>query len=65
MLRREALVAWIRVRREALAARIRTRVPPAVLEKSVAAWHAARRRPETVLAAALMFGVVVMILHWR
>jgi hypothetical protein len=50
--------------REGLLARARARLA-AAREPIVAAWLGARRRPESVLAAALVVGVLVMILHWR
>ncbi len=52
-MRPEALVAWLR----------RTGLPRA-RRAVLAAWHAGRRRPEAVVAAAVFLGVAVMILHW-
>ncbi len=52
------------MRLEEFTARLRGCVPPGALERVVAAWPAARRRPETLLAAVLVIGVVVMIMHW-
>ena len=43
---------------------LRARVLPAAREGLARARRAARRRPDAVLAAALVTGVVVMILHW-
>jgi hypothetical protein len=37
---------------------------PALREALGAGWRAARRRPEAVLAAVLVTGVAVMVLHW-
>ncbi len=52
------------MRRETFMARVRARVPPGLAERVAAGWSAARQRPEAILAAALVGGVVVMILHW-
>jgi hypothetical protein len=43
---------------------IRARVLPAARAGLSRARRAARRRPQAVLGAALVAGVVVMILHW-
>jgi hypothetical protein len=57
---RERLAAWWRGRAESL------RLPAlsAVRRRVAVAWHAGRRRPEAVLAAVVVLGVAVMILHW-
>jgi type II secretory pathway component PulM len=51
-MRRDATVAWLRRRL------------PAAWERAAATWRAARARPEAMLAAAVVLGVFVMILHW-
>jgi hypothetical protein len=52
------------MRREALAAWLRGRALPAAREALARARHAARTRPEAMLAVAVVLGVFVMILHW-
>ncbi len=52
------------MRREALAAWLRGRGLPAARRGFARAWRTARTRPEAMLAAAVVLGVFVMILHW-
>ncbi len=52
------------MRRDGIMARISARVTRAALERIASAQGAVRRRSETLLAAALVGGVVLMILHW-
>ncbi|HET8542831.1 MAG TPA: hypothetical protein VFL83_23360 [Anaeromyxobacter sp.] len=52
------------MRGEALAAWLRGGALPAARARIARAIRAARRHPEAVLAATLVVGVVVMILHW-
>jgi hypothetical protein len=50
--------------REMLEIWLRARVLPPARDLLSRAHRAARRRPDAVVAAALVTGVVVMILHW-
>jgi len=70
-MRREEVLAALRALKEpagerfrrALAA-IRRFARPQGRDLILRAWAAARRRPDALLAAALVMGVVAMILHW-
>jgi hypothetical protein len=51
------------MRREDLVAELHALRGPA-RERARQAWTFARRFPDAVLAAALIVGVIVMVLHW-
>ena len=59
-MRPEALAAWARERALPAARAARRRARATIL----AGWRRARRRPEAVLAAVVVLGVAVMVLHW-
>jgi hypothetical protein len=50
--------------REKILAALRRLDDPTGRERLRGAWRAARRRPEVVLAAVVVAGVAVMVLHW-
>lgn len=52
------------MRRDQLLHRLRALTGPAARERLHAAWAALRRRPDTVIATAVVLGVLVMLLHW-
>ncbi len=52
------------MRPDALPAALRALAGPAARERARAAWAAIRRRPDALLAAGVVLGVVVMLLHW-
>lgn len=52
------------MRRDALVAAVRRLAGPGRRELARAAWAAVRRRPDAVIAAGVVLGVLVMLLHW-
>jgi hypothetical protein len=50
--------------RERARAALRAVTGPAAHDRARRAWAALRRRPDVILVAGLVVGVVVMILHW-
>ncbi len=59
--RRALAVLAVRPRARSL---LRLLTGPGAREHLRLAWAAARHRPDVVLAAVLVVGVLVMILHW-